>query len=139
MRTPLRSLDAILPGVVLLAGIGILAGARPFAAQIAPPATQTAPTAPSLPGAARPGLHGEDDNNNNPLMRQLYQQQALKRADMRQKLIVDDTAKLLTLAEQLKQEADKGTLNKSSATLTRKVEEIEKLAKTVKDKMREGQ
>jgi len=72
-------------------------------------------------------------------MRQLYQQQALKRADMRQKLIVDDTAKLLTLAEQLKQEADKGTLNKSSATLTRKVEEIEKLAKTVKDKMREGQ
>ena len=72
-------------------------------------------------------------------MRQLYQQQALKRADMRQKLIVDDTAKLLTLAEQLKQEADKGALNKSSPALTRRVEEIEKLAKTVKDKMREGQ
>ena len=58
---------------------------------------------------------------------------------MRQKLIVDDTAKLLTLAQQLKEEAGRGTINKSSVAFTRKVEEIEKLARTVKDKMREGQ
>jgi hypothetical protein len=139
MRSPMRSLDAILPGAILLAGMGIMAGERPLAAQITPSTSQT-PTAPSLPGAARPGLHGEDDNNNNnPMMRELYEQQAHKRNDMRQKLIVDDTARLLTLAQQLKQEADKGTLNTSSAALARKVEEIQRLAKTVKDKMREGQ
>ena len=134
----MRYLDAVSRGAVLLAGMGIMTGGRPLAAQIAPaPTAPQIPTAPSVPGSARPGTHSEDESNNNPVMRQLYEQQAMKRNDLRQRLIVNDAAKLVTLAEQLKQDAEKGTLSKPSAT--RKVEEIEKLAKTVKDKMREGQ
>ena len=41
-----------------------------------------------------------------------------KEDDMRQKVIVDDTAKLLTLAQQLKEEADKGKITKSSGAFT---------------------
>ena len=138
MRSPLRSLDAIFPGAILAAGLSLWGGERPAGAQIAPPASPNPTTSPGLPGSARSGIPGADENNN-PMMRQLSEQQANRRNDMRQKLIVDDTARLLTLAQQLKEEADNGRINKSSVAITRKVEEIEKLAKTVKDKMREGQ
>lgn len=139
MRSPLPSLDAIFPGAILFAGLSLWSGERPVAAQIAPPPAP-APPSPGVPGSSRQGAPGMDDsNNNNPMMKQLAEQQAHKRNDMRQKLIVDDTARLLSLAQQLKEEADKGSVSKSSDAFARKVEEIEKLAKTVKDKMREGQ
>jgi hypothetical protein len=135
----MRCLDAILPGAILLAGLGFMAGERPASAQIAPPTPQV-PQQPSMPGTTRPGAGTEgEDANRDPMMRQLAEQQAHKRADIRQKLIVDDTAKLLNLAQQLKEQADKGTIDKSSSAFARKAEEIERLAKTVKDKMREGQ
>jgi hypothetical protein len=132
----MRWLDAIFPGAIVLVGLGVAVGIRPFAAQVAPSAPQMSP--PQTPLGSRSGVQGDNDDNM-PMMRQLNEQQAMKRNDQRQKLIVDDTARLLTLAQQLKDEADKGSLNKSSPAFTRKVEEIEKLAKTVKDKMREGQ
>jgi len=123
---------------ILLVGLGLVAGERTESAQIAPPNQQAPTTAPSIPGTTRPGNQGEDSSND-PMVRQMAEQQAHKRADMRQKLIVDDTAKLLNLAQQLKEQADKGTIGRSSSTFARKAEEIERLAKTVKDKMREGQ
>ena len=62
----------------------------------------------------------------------------MKRNTLRQQRIVDDTAKLLELAQQLKVEVDKNT--KSSLSVSaKKAEEIERLAKGVKDKMRDGQ
>ena len=133
----MRSFDAILPAAILLVGLGVVADNQPSAAQMTPSATQATPP-PMLPGSARPNAQGNDDNND-PLMRQLTLQQAIKRNDMRQKLIVDDTAKLVTLAQQLKDEADKGKIRQSSAASARKAKEIEKLAKAVKEKMREGQ
>jgi hypothetical protein len=139
MRSRIRCLDAIWPGAILLAGLGIMASERTLLAQIASPNPQAPaqmPTAPTMPGSGRQNGPGSDESNN-PMMRQLAEQQASKRNDMRQKVIVDDTARLLTLAQQLKQEADKGS--KPSSASARKAEEIEKLAKTVKDKMREGQ
>ena len=142
MRPPIRSLDAVLPSAILLAGIGVMAGERHLASQAAPSVPQQIPAAPtpSVPGQGRPGIHDQEDNGTpNPAMRHFYEQQAMKRADKRQKVIVDDTAKLVSLAEQLREDAQKGTLSNSSGASARKVEEIEKLAKTVKDKMREGQ
>ena len=50
---------------------------------------------------------------------------------MRHKAMVDDAAKLLVLAKELNDE----TTNLSSADRVRKATEIEKLAKSVKDKM----
>ena len=138
MRSPLRCLDAILPGAILLAGLGLTLGERPLAAQVAPP--PPVPTAPSLPGITRPGPGGQgEDESNNPMMRQLNEQQANRRNNLRQKVIVDDTARLLTLAQQLKDQANKSKIEAPPGDFARKLDEIEKLAKTVKDKMREGQ
>jgi len=106
-------------------------------AQVAPPdqlgqmgqaTQQTRP--PGLPGTGRTSPDDED-----PIARQMNEQLARKRADQRQKQIVDDTAKLVQLAQQLKDGMDKGKINNPGKT----AEEIERLAKSVKDKMREGQ
>ncbi len=66
-------------------------------------------------------------------------QAANKRNIQRQQQIVDDTTKLLQLAQQLKDEVDKSSKNTLSVSVIKKADEIEKLAKTVKEKMREGQ
>lgn len=47
-----------------------------------------------------------------------------------------DTEKLLFLAEELKQNVDKAGVNTLSMDVIKKAQEIEKLAKSVKDKMR---
>jgi len=100
-------------------------------AQVAPPSSNQ-PTArtPALPNTAHP-----DDEDINPLARQLAEQQAMRRNNQRQQQIVDDTTKMVHLAQLLKEEMDKGTMNHPG----KKAEEIERLAKEVKDKMKEGQ
>jgi len=130
----MRFFDAILLGVVLLAGMGLFYGVSRTPAQQTPqfPTQQRAPTLPD----ARHG--GNSDEEENPMARQLATQQANRRADARQKLIVDDTAKLVQLAQQLKDGMDKGKAPGDSS-FTKKAEEIEHLAKAVKEKMREGQ
>jgi spore coat polysaccharide biosynthesis protein SpsF (cytidylyltransferase family) len=54
----------------------------------------------------------------------------------RQLRLKADTDKLLKLANELKQYVDKSNENTLSLDVIRKAEEIEKLAKSVKDKMR---
>jgi len=55
---------------------------------------------------------------------------------LRQKEMTSDTAKLLALANELKAETDKSTGAALSMNEVRKVEEIEKLAHSVRDKMK---
>lgn len=62
--------------------------------------------------------------------------QAQKRNELRQQDIVKDTAKLLTLAQELKVEVDKSNKDQMSMSVIKKAEEIEKLAKSVKEKMK---
>lgn len=50
--------------------------------------------------------------------------------------IVEDSAKLLKLATELKSEADKTTLDTLSLTIVRKADEIEKLAGSVKKRIK---
>ncbi len=57
-------------------------------------------------------------------------------ANERQKKIVDETAKLLQLATELKSEVDKTTEDQMSVGMIRKAEEIEKLARDVKQRMK---
>ncbi|MFT4113199.1 hypothetical protein [Silvibacterium sp.] len=64
---------------------------------------------------------------------------ARQRNSDRQQKIVDDTARLLTLAQELKSEVEKSNKDQLSIDVVKKAEEIEKLAKTVKEKMRDGQ
>jgi len=56
----------------------------------------------------------------------------------RQKTIVSETNQLLDLAKQLKDAVDKSDKDQLSLQVVRKAEEIEKLAKDVKSKMRDG-
>jgi HPt (histidine-containing phosphotransfer) domain-containing protein len=57
---------------------------------------------------------------------------------LRQKQIVEDTDQLLDLAKQLKDAVDKSSKDELSLSVVNTAAEIEKLAKNVKDKMRDG-
>lgn len=64
---------------------------------------------------------------------------AKERNTIRQKEIIDDTNQLLDLAKQLKDAVDKSSKDQLSLSVVDTATEIEKLAKTVKEKMRDGQ
>ncbi len=72
------------------------------------------------------------------MARHLAEQQAHKRNAQRQEQIVADTAKLLALAQDLKAEVDKSNKNTLSVDVVKKAEEIEKLSKSIKERMRDG-
>jgi hypothetical protein len=56
-----------------------------------------------------------------------------------QKQLADDTAKLLTLANELKAELDRGSKDTLSLSVIRKAEQVEKLAHKVRDEMKGSQ
>jgi hypothetical protein len=127
----MRCLDANSPRLKLLAAILLLTGSVTLAnAQQNPPITRPAPTS---PGQAP--LSG-DESNGDAMTRRAMEQQAIKRNTQRQQDIVNDTAKLLDLAQQLKDEVDKSRKDQMSVSVIKKAEEIEKLAKAVKEKMK---
>jgi hypothetical protein len=67
---------------------------------------------------------------------QQKKEMARKRNLQRQDELKKDTEKLLELATELKQSVDKTDENTLSLEVIKKAEEIEKLAKSVKDKMK---
>jgi hypothetical protein len=66
----------------------------------------------------------------------MEEEQAKMRNIERQKRLVEDTAKLLELANELKAEVDKSDKNTLSLAVVRKADEIEKLAHSVKERMK---
>ena len=68
----------------------------------------------------------------------MHHDQLKKLNSARQAAIKKDTDKLLQLATELKQSVDKSSENTLSLDVVKKAEEIEKLARTVKDKMKMG-
>jgi hypothetical protein len=83
---------------------------------------------PSSTGAALP-----DFGPNSPKMEE---QQAKARSTERQKKLVADTDKLLSLATELKTDVDKTNQNILSMDVIKKADEIEKLAHSVKERMK---
>ncbi len=75
-------------------------------------------------------------NTEDPFVLQQKREMAKKQNEARQQDIKKDTDKLLQLATELKQYVDKTNENILSMDVIKKAEEIEKLAKTVKDKMK---
>lgn len=67
-----------------------------------------------------------------------HQDQIRRLNASRQAALKKDTDKLLQLATELKRSVDKSDEHTLSLDVVKKAEEIEKLAKTVKDKMRTG-
>ena len=94
--------------------------------------------APQRPAPVSPGQapNSSDENDNDSMSRRAMEQQAERRNTQRQQDIVKDTAKLLELAQQLKDEVDKSRRDQLSVSVVKKAEEIEKLAKAVKEKMK---
>ncbi|MGA7523695.1 MAG: hypothetical protein WBW84_14675 [Acidobacteriaceae bacterium] len=58
--------------------------------------------------------------------------------ELRQKAIVDETTQLLQLAQQLKAAVDKSSKDQVSTTAIHTAAQIQKLAKSVEKKMRDG-
>jgi hypothetical protein len=66
----------------------------------------------------------------------MEQDQAKMRNLERHKKLVDDTARLVSLAGELKTDVDKSNKDTMSLDVIRKADEIEKLAHSVKEKMK---
>lgn len=77
-------------------------------------------------------------NGENPDQARIERDMARQRAKQRQQQLKDDTDKLLKLASELKQYVDKTNQDILSVDVLKKTDEIDKLAKSIRDKMKEG-
>jgi hypothetical protein len=84
-----------------------------------------------------PSPFGPPEDPNDPLARQRQEKMAMTRNIQRQQELVRDTDRLLALAKDLKEQVDKSSKNTLSIDVVKRAAEIEKLAKNVKDRMRE--
>ncbi len=129
---PTCRLLAIVMIVMLAASISPLAAYPQNRAQSLPPA----PAENNPPLSNPPGF---DNSPPDPNHIRMAKSMAEQRNAIRQKQIVADTQQLLDLAKQLKDAVDKSSKNQLSLSVVNTASEIEKLAKTVKEKMRDGQ
>lgn len=121
--------------IVLVAGFTVSAAAH----------AQKVPNPPTIPNSsadtAAPSTDSPFANTNPPdperahMLRNMIQE----RNKIRQKQIIDDTQQLLDLAKELQEAVAKSNKNELSLNVVNTAAEIEKLAKTVKEKMRDGQ
>ena len=123
MHTQMR---ARLARNLLLAGLVLtVVSSRPLArAQ----QVQPHPASP-LPGAT-------DQHEDDAMAARMAIQQAKGQNVERQKKLVNDTDRLLALATELKQQVSKSDKNTLSVDVIRKADEIEKLAHSVKERMK---
>lgn len=90
---------------------------------------------PQRPGP--PMIPGKDDNAGpDATQQQMAHDLAKKANEERQKTLKSDTDKLVKLATELKEYVDKSNENVLSLDVIKKAEQIEKLAHTVKEKMK---
>jgi hypothetical protein len=87
-----------------------------------------------IPGQQRPGMASPEDPS--PLEATRAEQQERMRNSDRQKRLVADTDKLLALATDLKAQVDKSNKDTLSVEVIKKADEIEKLAHSVKERMK---
>ena len=92
----------------------------------------------SSPGAQQgpPVRQGREVRTLDPEMERMEREQARARNKQRQEALRKDTERLLQLATQLKDYVGKTNEHVLSLEVLKKAEEIEKLARSVKDKMK---
>ena len=100
------------------------------------PAALTQSMGTQTPDASMPGGRQQQQDKDDPFAAQRKQDMVKKQNELRQQEIKKDTDKLLELANELKQYVDKTNENIISLDVIKKAEQIEKLAHTVKDKMK---
>lgn len=96
------------------------------------------PLAAQQPRPIKPATAGPLDNapERDPAAERMAAQIARGQNQNRQERLVSDTDKLLTLATELKNEVGKTNKNVMSVDVIKKAEEIEKLAHSVKERMK---
>ena len=130
LEITMKTLGVVIVGVVLMAA----APGRVSGGQMTSPQQPITPTN-RLPGMQKPSV-GDTDDSSGPFAPNREQQQAMLRNIDRQKRLVADTDKLLELATDLKQQVDKSTKDTLSVDVIKKADEIEKLAHSVKERMK---
>jgi hypothetical protein len=107
---------------------------------IASAATAAVAQSSAMPGpvgdASVSGHGGQQDSDSISSSPRLMESLEARRNVDRQKQLEADTEKLFLLAQQLKDEVAKSNKDELSIAVVKKSEEIEKLARSVKDKMR---
>ena len=98
--------------------------------------TTTAPTNPQDPMSQMPDASNKANKNDDPF-RPSNDRQAKLRNEERQQRLVSDTAKLLTLATQLHEDVAKTNKDILSLDVVKRADEIEKLAHSVKERMKD--
>ena len=125
----MRVLRMVMAAAILLgAGAGAVSGGEP----IQPPMQQ--PMQPGQAGGGFPGMGRAPGGE--PVSPEAAQRMERVRNSERQRRLVADTDRLLALATELKQEVDKTNKDVMSVEVIKKAEEIEKLARSVKEKMK---
>jgi hypothetical protein len=81
-------------------------------------------------------MGGAKAGDMDPISPRMSEAQARARSTERQKRLVADTDKLLELATDLKQQVDKTNRDILSVDVIKKADEIEKLAHSVKERMK---
>jgi hypothetical protein len=126
-KSMLNSARDVLAVLLLLASFAIS-----LPAQSPQEAQQNGQTGTSSPHPSpTPDEKGNDSANPKPATNQ-----AMSPEDARQAQFVADSQKLYQLAQELKTEVAKSDKNTLSIAVTKKAEEIEKLAKSMKERMR---
>jgi hypothetical protein len=123
----MKMLRVVMVAVVLVTGSSV----RVSGGQMFPPTSKQGQQLPGMP--PKQGTNPADPDPINP---HREEQQAKLRNDDRQKRLVADTDKLLALATDLKQQVDKSTKDTLSVDVIKKADEIEKLAHSVKERMK---
>jgi hypothetical protein len=128
MGTIMKTLRVALIGVVLAAASSVSVSRG----QMNPPPTGR--QVPGMPPSPKTGIGSPDEPG--PLDASRAEQQEKSRNSDRQKRLVADTDKLLALATDLKAQVDKSTKDTLSVDVIKKADEIEKLAHSVKERMK---
>jgi hypothetical protein len=120
-------------GLVCVFALALLATAYQVSSQSPPPQEPSSTPDKPLPDANRP----PDANAQMAMHDQQGKDKNVGAASIeRKRQITDDSARLLKLASDLKAEVDKTSKDTLSLGVIRKAEEIEKLAHSVKEKMK---
>jgi nitric oxide reductase activation protein len=129
MGDDMRILRVAMIGVVLATVCSVrVSGGQMF------PQTPTSRQGQQMPGMPLPGRGNPAEPD--PMDPHRAEQQEKLRNNDRQKRLVADTDKLLALATDLKAQVDKSTKDTLSVDVIKKAEEIEKLARSVKERMK---
>lgn len=124
------------PGIGVFILTAVLGWGFLCAAQVPGSSTRLPPpgTPPSPPPSMTDQIDGAGPHEG--ITASMREQMEKARNQDRQKQLVEDTQKLLTLATELKTDVDKTNKDTLSVDVIRKADEIEKLAHSVKEKMK---